>query len=155
MAYEKTVCHECGQTTDYLMNLDKGSAMIVVAIYQAQKRLDKSRVHLVKEMACTSPAEYGGYYGMVKAGYLTMRMIGNATKPANFGLISNADNSGRYNVTEEGIEFLRGNPVDKSIIIDKSTHRKKGDYELSRKTTIKKLMRAIEVFWEVEGVPTV
>lgn len=156
MTYQKNVCHECGQTTDYLMRLDKGSTLILIAVVQAMKRLGKPRVHLHKDMAHTNPSEFGGYVGMVKAGYLTLRMICNATKACNFGLISAADSSGRYNVTERGMAFLRGEPIESWVIIDKATHRPKEMQDFKPKmVTIQGILRGTVPFWDVDGVPTV
>lgn len=124
--FEPPVCGHCGQTTQYEMRIDRGSALIVLAVGNAVRAKDKNLVHLLGE-SVQSPKE-GGYETwreMVADGRMTFRMVCNASRPVRFGLIRPVkQGSGEYFLTPRGAQFLQGKPVPRRAVIDKKTHHK-------------------------------
>lgn len=149
--HEPTMCSHCGQTTDYALPLDRGTALIVLAVYNAVQRLDRNRVHLINDMLCM-PEEYADYRAMVHTGHMTARMIGNSSRARYHGLIAFADESGEYLITPKGRDFLLGSKVPRIAIIDKKTHTKKIylDPENDR-TGFLELMGSVGTpFWDID-----
>lgn len=119
------VCPTCTQTTDYLLSLDRGSALIVLALYNAVRIKNENRVHIVREMICR-PDEFSDDVTMALNGKMTLRMNGNASRPRYHGLTAFVDQgSGEYLITPKGAKFLRGEPVQRTAVINKITHSKK------------------------------
>lgn len=150
--YKPEVCTCCGQTTDYAMRLDRGTAMIVLAIYNAVRAKGKNVVHLTDEMEC-GKKDFPNYIEMVQAGRMTSNMTDNVLKAKYYGLVAQVEGGGRgeYLITPRGAKFLRGEPVPLIAIIDKKTHTKKSYwYAEEATTTFNYLMRKETPFWQIE-----
>lgn len=145
MKYTPTMCDHCGQTQDYLINLDKGSALIVMALAYAVKRLDRNKIHLAKEMEIATPdivRDFGDLWSAIRAGYMSARMTDNILRPKYFGLVAQCDGGGKgeYLLTPRGARFLKGDPIEAAAVIDKRTHSKRMYWEPSGSTTIHELL---------------
>ena len=151
--FEPDVCECCQQTTNYPMALDKGTAFIVLAVCKAQYESEDGKVHLLSR-AFRSPDAGGfeSYHEMLNAGYLTFRMVGNATRAVRHGLIYMVvKGSGEYALTRKGAQFLSGEPVPRLAVIDKATHtllRYENPEEDT--TTFSHCMRKEPNFWRMD-----
>lgn len=147
-------CTECGQTKDYAMGLDHGTALIVIAVANAARRLKRPRVHLLKEVVSGKSSD--DYGAMVRAGYMTVRMMGNATRARYHGLIALASNekwgAGYYAVTRKGYDFLANNPVPHTVIVDKARGINAGYYGPAGMVTLQQLLKGKKHFWEGEAL---
>jgi len=141
MKYEPKKCEHCTQTLDYALALDRGTALIVLAVHYAIRRLGRNSVHLVKDML---ESEYQSINQLVSEGKMTMRMIGNATRARYHGLIAFGDEPGTYVLTHKGREFVHMAPVKHTAIIDKVRGCNAG--YLDDEVTIVDLLKG-DVFW--------
>ena len=143
------VCPHCTQTTNYDLALDRGSALIVLAVYNAVRRLDRNRIHVGNEMV--RPAtDFPSYRDMVAGGWMTFKMEGNMSRPGRHGLITKATDTGEWLITPKGARFLRGEAVPRVAIVDKTTGHKA--YYLNEDTdrvTFSDLMKREVPFWDV------
>lgn len=141
-----STCVCCSQTTNYAMSLDRGTVHIVLAIYNAVRRLGRNRVHLDNEMV-VARGEYGEYRDMVESGYMTNSMRQNVLRARYHGLVAFADKgSGEYLITPKGVAFLRGEPVLKTVIVDKLRHKNDGYFEPDGSVTLTTLLKK-EPYW--------
>lgn len=104
--YTPDICECCGQTTTYLLAIDKGTAEIVKAVarYIGQKGINA--VHCGKEMETE--------------GLLTSNQVDNLTRPQKHGLLARVPgNPGNYLLTRKGSDFLHGKPVPRFVIVQK------------------------------------
>jgi hypothetical protein len=154
--FESTVCQSCGHTQDYSIRIDKGTAMTMMAIANRIRIKGKNQVHLLQEMTVANP-KAGGFdtwQDMVRAGFISMRMLGNATRPRLHGLIAFHDEgSGQYLLTPKGAKFLRGDPVELEVIVEKLTHSNvgyRGTADGPYMTTIHAALRDEAPFWDLE-----
>lgn len=143
-------CGCCGQTTEYEIALDRGTAMIVLAVYNAVRIKDLNRVNLTKEMEC-NPRDFKDYKEMVMEGRISSWMKGNVLRAKYHGLLAQVDGGGanEYLITPKGSDFLfRNAQVPRIAIIDKVTHTKSYYLnELTDQTTFGELMRKEVQFW--------
>jgi hypothetical protein len=108
-SYNSEVCQSCGQTTTYLLPLDKGSVEIVRIIAQGIKNKGINAIHPRKELETSDK--------------ITSNQVGNLTHPRSHGLIAKVKgNPGNYCLTQKGAKFLNGATVPKFAIMKKSTH---------------------------------
>lgn len=150
--FEESKCECCGQTTDYAVALDRGTALIVLAIYNAVRKKNKNKVHLRKEMECRDK-DYSSYRDMVSDGHMTSRMIDNVLRAKYHGLVAQVDGGGQgeYLITPKGARFLRNEQLPRIAVIDKATHTKKQYWnEIEDRTTFTELMRKETPFWNIE-----
>jgi hypothetical protein len=147
--FEPEVCAGCGQTTEYPIALDKGSALLVAALARAIRRKGENRIHLVREMVADRRG-YARIEDMVRDGKITLRMEGNRSRPRYHGLIAFADKGGgEYLLTPKGARFLRGESVPRVAVIDKAAKRKKHYLnEEADRITFAELARADAPFWD-------
>lgn len=133
-------CPTCSQTMDYAMALDKGSALIVLAIANAVRRLGRNKVHIDHE--AIGQHEGGeSFFAMIREGYMTPTMQHNVARPRYHGLIAFVERgSGEYLLTRKGADFLRGEPVKKVAIIDKVHGKNAGYLEEAGTVTIDELL---------------
>lgn len=118
-------CTGCGQTTDYDIALDRGTALIVLALYNAVRLKGENCIHAVKEMV-VDPREYPSYREMVQDGKMSFRMMSNIGRPRYHGLIAFVDKgTAEYLLTPKGANFLWGRDVPRVAVVDKKTHTKK------------------------------
>lgn len=138
------VCPHCQQTKNYLLSLDRGTALIMVALGHAVRRLGRNRVHLQREMECAR-GQFPNVQKMVQNGYLDSVMVRNVPRARYHGLVAFADReggTGEYLLTRKGSEFLQGAEVPRCAIIDKTTHHNAGYWdELGDRTTLLQLLR--------------
>lgn len=146
-----TVCDHCGQTTDYHIKLDRGSALIVLAIYSAVRAKNENRVHLRNEMEVSKGTYGGNYMGMVRDGYMTSVMIDNVLRPKYHGLVAQVEGGGQgeYLITPKGARFLRGEPVPRTAIIEKRTHHKLRYLDEDDRVTFRELLIK-EPMWNID-----
>jgi hypothetical protein len=140
------VCEACSQTTTYAMALDRGTAHIVLAVFNAVRRLDRNRVHIDKEMVALKH-DWPSYQEMIEGGCMTSSMQHNVPRARYHGLIAFADRgSGEYLLTPKGAAFLRGEPVPKVVIVDKAKKKNAGYFEPEGIVTWAQLVRK-EPYW--------
>lgn len=128
------------------MALDRGTAHIVLAVFNAVRRLERNRVHIDKEMVALK-SDFDSYQHMVEEGFMTSSMQHNVPRARYHGLIAFADRgSGEYLLTPKGAAFLRGEPVPKVVIIDKAKKKNAGYFEPEGTVTWAQLVRK-EPYW--------
>lgn len=144
-----SVCDHCGQTKDYALPLARGTALMVLALFNAVRKKNKNRVHVGDEMVC-DPKAYRSYRDMVQDGKMTFKMEGNMTTLHRHGLAAKTDDEGVWLLTKKGAKFLRGEPVPRVAIIDKTTgHKAFYLDEQNDVTTFGELMRKETPFWDI------
>lgn len=113
--YKPEICECCGQSTTYVIGIDKGTTEIVKAIAKFIGKKGINAVHPRKEME-----------GLT----LTSNQVGNLSRPRFHGLIAHLDGeSGNYVLTRKGAQFLRGERVPKYAIVSKSEGKQVGYFE--------------------------
>lgn len=143
------VCECCKQTTQYDLGLDRGSAMIVLALYNAVHRLNRNKIHVGDEMV-RPEKDFASYRDMIAGGWMTFKMEGNLSRPKRHGLIAQGDDPGIWLITPKGADFLRGKEVPRVAIIDKTTgHKAFYLNETEDRTTFGQLMRKETPFWDL------
>jgi len=151
--FKPTICECCKQTTDYELKLDKGTAIILIAIVNAIRLKNENRIHLRNEMECKR-SDFKDYYEMALAGKMTSKMIDNILRAKYHGLVAQADGGGKgeYILTSKGSKFLLGEPVIRSCIVDKASHTKKCYWNEDDKVTIGELLKTQRRFWVMPDV---
>lgn len=151
--FTPTICECCKQTTDYELKLDKGTAIILIAIVNAIKIKNENRIHLRNDME-DQRMDYKDYYEMALAGKMTAKMIDNILKAKYHGLVAQVDGGGKgeYLLTSKGAKFLLGQPVTRSCIVDKVSHTKKCYWNEDDKVTIGELLKEKRTFWVVPDI---
>lgn len=153
--YKKEVCHECGQSTTYLLALDRGTAIIVKAVAAAIKRKGINIIHPKKEMEV--PIKEWSYSVAVPNGLLTSVQIGNMTRARVHGLIARIKGEpGNWCLTSKGAKFLRGEPVPRYAIIRKTRsgeRSRKDDYYMpdTHTVTVNEIDTEGAKYWEPIG----
>lgn len=141
--FDPEMCTCCGQTKNYALPLDRGSALFMIALANAVRRLNRNKVHLAHEMLTDGKHD-------ISEGYMNMRMMGNAARPRYHGLIAfvNAKGTGEYLITRKGAKFLHGMLVERTAIIDKSTGHNAGYWSEGGEITIGELLKSEQPMWE-------
>lgn len=107
MAYEHQNCPACGQRLTYELELDRGTVAILTSIARFVKSKGINAVHLSKEM--------------LKQGLLTHHQVGNISRPRFHGLVAKIKGeTGNFGLTQKGLDFLRGEPISRTVIIKKA-----------------------------------
>lgn len=135
------------------MSLDHGTALIVVALYNRVRMKKENKVHLLKEMTIKSPEDAGlqGYNEMVRSGYITYRMQGNASRARFHGLIASVgDDPGVFVLTRKGVDFLRGEKVPRTVIVEKRTHTNDGYFQPVTNVTDLATLTKKAPFWDMD-----
>jgi hypothetical protein len=123
--FKAKICACCGQSEEYLLGLDKGSAKIVIAILKAITLKGINEIHPAQEMDLTGNKKW----------FLT-----NLSRPRFHGLIAYIDDKpGYYCLTKKAGKFLRGEAVQQYAIISKTTGHQIG-YWGNDTVTIKDLL---------------
>lgn len=147
--YKSPICPHCGQTTNYDLNLDKGIAYLLIALYNRVRLNGKNDVHIQNEMAVdrsisSNPEE------LATAGLITFKMEKNVARARKHGLIAFVERgSGRYLITGKGANFLRGESVPKTAIIRKGGSNEGYWFSDINKTTMQELIKKAP-FWDVD-----
>ena len=149
--FEPQVCAHCTQTLDYDLALDRGTTMIVLAFYNAIRRLNTTKIHIDNKMVRPA-SDFPSYRDMVEGGYITNKMRNNVSRARFHGLLASAGehNSGEYVLTKKGANFLfRNEEVPRVAVIDKTTgHKAYYLDELTDRVTFSKLMKKEVPFWD-------
>lgn len=148
--FEPKICDHCGQSEQYAMRLDRGTAMILRSFYNAVRRLNRNKVHVQNEMAMSMSdirQGFGGLKGAIDAGFMSNSMEHNLSRPRYHGLVAFVDKgSGEYLLTPKGAKFLRDEPVMRTVIIDKRTKKNAGYFEPHGTVTYSELIKE-KVTW--------
>jgi len=144
------VCDGCEQTKTYDLGLDRGTAFIVLALYNAIQIKDENRVHIDKEMVARKE-DFESWEDMISSGHMTSSMQHNVPRARYHGLIAFVDKgTGEYLLTPKGARFLRGEAVPRIAIVDKKTHKKLAYWnEDDDQVTFRSLMKKTEPFWNL------
>jgi len=118
----------CGQTLEYLLPMDRGTAEIVVAIGAAVRRKGINAIHLTKEMEV--PHDEWTFERAKTEGVLTSTQIGNASRAHRHGLIAAIKGKrGNWCLTTKGGHFLSHKRVARYAIVSKVTGHQDGYFE--------------------------
>jgi len=149
--FKADVCSHCTQTTNYDLALDRGSALIVLALYNAVQRLGRNKVHVGNEMV--RPAkDFPTYRDMVAGGWMTFKMEGNLSRPRRYGLIAQGEEGGTWLITQKGAKFLRGERIARVAVISKVTgHKSHYLDEAQDNITFGECMRRETPFWDLSS----
>lgn len=129
------------------MSLDRGTAMIVLALANAVSRIGRNSVHMRDEMEM-DVENFPTYEIMIQGGFLTSKMIGNVSRARYHGLIAFVErSSGVYLLTPKGADFIHGKDVYKTAIIDKVHGKNAGYYEPDGYVNINQLLRKETEMW--------
>lgn len=144
-------CDCCGQTKNYIMRLGKGQALTMLAIYNAVIKFNRNNIHPQKEMVLAKKSYNGTYMQMVESGFITPTMNGNMSNLRFHGLIAYSDHksAGRYLITNKGMQFLRGEAVNKTVIVSKVNDCNEGYHAPDGLVTINSLLKKDAVFWDI------
>jgi len=147
-AFVPDVCPHCTQTTNYEMTLDRGTALIVLAIANAVRRLGRNRVHVADEML----AQHDGgrsFAEMVGAGYMTPKMYTNVSRARRHGLVAFAEGrgGGEYLLTRKGAAFLRGELVPRMAVVSKVTGHNSGYWPEGGTVRVGELLKRDAPMW--------
>ncbi len=112
-------CQCCGQTTQYIVRIDRGAVDILKAMARKIHMKGVNAVNPRKEMEVGS-REKINYKDMVTMGMMTSIHVGNLSKARFHGLIARIE-SGQYCITDKGFAFLKGEKVPKFAVVDKTT----------------------------------
>lgn len=145
--YKPENCGHCGQTTTYVVPVDRGAAIIVKAMAAAVKRKGINVVHPGKEMEV--PRKEWSYARAVSEGVLPSNFIDNFSRVRFHGLIARVKGEpGNWCLTRKGAEFLKGVAVPQFAIRSKTEKRTIGYHEPERyMVTIYECAKAGEM-WE-------
>lgn len=123
--YKPEVCECCGQSTTYVLPVDRGSADIVIGIARAIKAKGINEIHPRKEMEVTART-----HPNLANGEMTSNQINNLSRPRSHGLIAKVrGRKGFYCLTHKGIAFLKGEPVHKYAIMSKAQKKQVGYWQ--------------------------
>lgn len=125
--FEPTVCQHCGQTTTYSMRLDRGSARILLALFQAVARKGVNEIHPTQEVEWSKEEKWSA---------------SNVSRVRAHGLIAMIDGKpGYYALTRKAGAFMRGASIPKEVIVSKEKGHTIGyvDKEV-RRVTFRELM---------------
>lgn len=113
--YTPELCSHCGQSTTYLLAIDRGTVQIVKQIARFINKKGINVVHPRKEM---------------EGIYLSSNEVGNLTHARAHGLIAKIKGeAGNYCLTTKGAQFLRGSKIPKYAIRSKVEHKTIGYFE--------------------------
>lgn len=145
--FKSPVCTSCGQTTHYDLNLDKGIAYIMIALYNRVRMKGSNSVHIQNEMATNETSDVEE---LSKQGLITFKMEKNVARARKHGLIAFVDRgSGEYLITRKGAQFLRGMPVPKTAIVQKSGGTQGYWHPDASITSIGELLES-PIFWDTK-----
>lgn len=145
--YKPERCEHCGQTTTYLVPLDRGAAIIVKALAAAIRRKGINCVHPGKEMEV--PRREWSYERAVTEGVLPSNFIDNFSRVRFHGLIARVKGeAGNWCLTSKGARFLRGEPVARYVIRSKATKHNLGYYEPETLTVTVHELRKADELWQ-------
>ena len=120
LEWKPPTCEHCGQQTEYILPLDRGTADIVKAFAAAVRIKGTNTIHPKKEMEI--PAREWTQFRSITEGVLTSNQIGNFTRARIHGLLARLEGeAGNWLLTKKGGAFLRGQAVPRYAIVKKTT----------------------------------
>lgn len=132
--YKPEKCECCGQTTTYVLALDRGTTEIVKAIARFIGKKGINRVHPRKE---------------IEGHGLSSNAVGNLSRPRFHGLIARVEGEpGNYLLTRKGAKFLRGEAVPRYAIISKAEGKQIGYYMPEEEMINIKRLQKEKDYWE-------
>ena len=133
--YEKEICECCGQSTTYLVGVDRGTVTIVKKIARAIAKKRINMLHLAQE------------------GVLNHNELCNIIRPVYHGLVAHAEGeTGNFVLTQKGFDFLNGKEIPKYAIVDKITKSLKDYFEPEEyKVSVNSLNKKDDPYWEGTG----
>ena len=147
--YKPQKCECCGQTTTYLLPIDRGTIDIVKAIAAAINRKGQNNVHPRNEMEISAPDHGLNSATMIKEGYLTSNQVGNLSRPRFHGLIAKSRyGTGYYLLTKKGADFLRGKEIPRYAIVSKAEKHQVGYFEPELFSVTIKDFTSEDEYWE-------
>lgn len=143
--YQPEVCTCCGQTTTYLLGIDRGTVDILKAISVAIQRKGINIIHPRKEMEVHGNVDY---QTMVSVGMLTSNHVGNLSRPRFHGLIARVRGEpGNYCMTTKGAQFLHDVDVPRFAIVSKAEGHQIGYYRPDEYRVTIKDFRPDHEYW--------
>lgn len=132
--YKPELCPHCGQSTTYILSIDKGTVDILKQIARFIRRKGQNVVHPRKEM---------------EGDWLTSNQVGNLSRPRFHGLIARyKDEPGNYVLTHKGAQFLKGEEVPKFAIASKTEHCQVGYWKPEEYRCTVSEFSADDEYWE-------
>ncbi len=132
-------CPTCGQRITYELALDAGTAMMMGAIAEFVKAKGINAFSNTKEM--------------IGRGY-NFHAAGNITRPRAHGLIARIPGKAtNYCITDKGLAFLRGEPIESVVIVKKAT-KEAPSHVIAHdgpRITIGELLDGWTEFWSSNG----
>lgn len=145
-AFEPNVCEHCHQTTNYDVVLSRGAATMLIAFYNAVRRLDRNMIHFGNDMV-RDIHDFNSLQDMVEGGWCTHKMSeGFGTILHRHGLIASTGRA-QWLLTPKGAAFLRGEEVPRVCIADKTTGHQSGYWEPGGVTKITTLLKTDQPWW--------
>lgn len=131
--YQANKCECCGQTTEYLIPIDKGAVVILRKIATAIRTKGINCIHLAKENV------------------LTHSELCNIIRPRFHGLVAHVEGEGmkgNFCLTRKGLDFLKGKSIPKYAIVSKTDSRLSGYFRPDEcQCNAKDLLESLE-YWE-------
>lgn len=145
--FDRKPCAACGQTTEYLVGLDKGAAYTVIAFYAAVRRKGLNCLHPAKEMLVMN-REWTPERCRDE-GVITPQMRNDLKHAGAHGLIAKVRGEpGNWCLTRKGAEFLRGARIPKYAVLSKTEGKQIGYWEPDgQNVTIADLLKSA-TFWD-------
>ena len=135
--YKEEKCDCCGQTTTYIIGIDKGTVDILKGVAKAIGRKGINCVHVNREL--------------VVDGDLTPIQMTNMSRPRSHGLIAKVKGEmkkGNYLLTRKGSQFLKGGRVPKYAVMSKVTGHQIGYHEPNKHNVIISDFKGKGEYWE-------
>lgn len=132
--YEPEVCECCGMTKTYLLSVDRGTALIVMAIARKIQEKGVNAVHPRKE---------------IEGKGLTSNQVGNLSRPTRHGLITHVKGErGNYLLTPKGAKFLRGEVIPRYAIVAKGSGKQIGYHQPEKYNVVISQVLKENEYWE-------
>ncbi len=135
--YKADRCECCGQTTTYIVAIDKGAVNIMKKIAKAVEKKGINCLHLAKERV------------------LNHSELCNIIRPRFHGLVAHVEGEkmkGNFCLTNKGIEFLNGAEIPRYAVVSKAESRQVGYFDPENlKTSISTYNKPGEEYWESCG----
>lgn len=136
--YKPEKCECCGQSTTYLLGLDRGSFTILRKLLDGVSQKGINQIHPTRDLTFTGREKW---------------LVTNISRPRKHGLIAFIEEKkGYYCLTRKAGQFLRGKSIARYAIISKKEQRTLGYWEPDVfQVTAQELLKNDELpFWEGE-----
>lgn len=129
-------CECCGQSLYTTSKLSKGNAEMMISIQKFIGQKGINVFHPKKEL--------------LDGSFITANQRGNISHLGNHGLIAKHHEAGNWVLTTKGLDFLKGVPVKKTAVIEKSSKTTVGYLTSDGFVTIQELMKS-QPYWDVHN----